>query len=229
MIALYNVQKSYRGRCVLNLPAMEFAEGGRYALVGPNGAGKSTLLRILAGTLSPDAGEIRIPQEFSRDCGYLPQIPYGFGFSVLKNVEIALPESANRQQQAESALDIVGMTPLLHARGSTLSGGETQRMAFARMIAKPRKLLLLDEPTAAMDVAGSDRIERALLEYCAEHGSTLIFSTHSLAQAQRIADEVLMLSNGTLVERGIPRQVLFAPQSEQAKAFLRYWALERKD
>lgn len=223
MIELRDLKKYYGGRCVLDIPALTFAPGERCALLGANGSGKSTLLRILAGALEADAGTAVIPPERRRHRGHMPQQPYSFGFSVLKNVSMAAP--GGDEAAAREALERVGMTAMARAAGGKLSGGEAQRMAFARMIVRKRPLLLLDEPTSAMDVAVSDLVETALLDYCAGTGCTLIFSTHSLAQAARLAQRAVLLDAGRIVEDGPVEEVLYRPQNERAREFLRFWKL----
>lgn len=223
MIELINVSKTVQMRTILDIPRLSFEKGKRYALIGVNGSGKTTLLRILAGTLKPDTGKAKnVP---IKKMGYMPQSPYAFGFSVQKNVEIALPKSSRAKKLAAKAIQAVGMAPLAHARGNQLSGGETQRMALARMIALPRKLLLLDEPTSSMDIKGTDQIEAALLQYAADTGCTVIFSTHSPAQALRLAEEVIFLDQGKIVEQGESESVLKSPQNESTKLFLQHWRI----
>lgn len=226
MIELSNVKKQYRGRTVLDIGALTFRQGGRYAVIGPNGSGKTTLLRILAGALAADEGTITMPESLRVDMGYMPQHPYAFDFSVRRNVQIAFKDQKAGRQPALAALRKVGMESLAAVKGNRLSGGETQRMALARMIAKPRGLLLLDEPTSATDIAGNDLIENALADYYSETGCTLIFATHSPAQAQTLAGQILMLDGGVVVEAGPADQVLLAPQSAITQAFLRHWQLQ---
>ncbi len=223
MIELVGVTKKYGARIILDIPRLSFEEGRRYALIGVNGSGKTTLLRLLAGTLLPDSGEIRhIPCD---DMGYMPQSPYAFSFSVQKNVEIALSNYPNPESLARKALQAVGMGSLAHARGNRLSGGETQRMAFARMIARPRKLLLLDEPTSSTDIRGTDQIEKTMLRYAAETGCTVILSTHSPAQALRLAEQVVYLDQGKVIENGPAESLLHAPQDESTRLFLQHWKI----
>ncbi len=223
MIELQNVIKTYGDRTILNIPRLAFEEGKRYALIGVNGSGKTTLIRMLAGILKPDCGEVRnVPLE---SMGYMPQLPYAFGFTALKNVEIALAKSPDASERAMQALKAVGMAPLAYARGNKLSGGETQRMAFARMIALPRRLLLLDEPTSAADIKGIDQIEKTLLKYAADTGCTIILSTHSPAQALRLAEEIIFLDQGKIAERGAAEDVLHNPQNERTRLFLQHWRL----
>lgn len=223
MIEIRNITKKFESRTILDIPALSIEIGKRYALIGVNGSGKTTLLRIIAGTLQPDMGEINhIPSDH---IGYMPQSPYAFSFSVKKNVEIALTRSTDSAGRADKALELVGMSQLAHARGNQLSGGETQRMAFARMIALPRKLLLLDEPTSSMDIRGTDQVEDALLRYQVETGCTVILSTHSPAQALRLAEVIIFLDCGRIVEQGSAVSVLKKPQHEVTKLFLQHWKL----
>jgi len=223
MIELRNIHKRYGDRTVLDIPHVSFSESQRYALIGMNGCGKTTLLRILAGTLQPDTGECR--GVLISDLGYLPQTPYAFSFSVQKNVEIALQRAPDASQCAAQALRKVGMHSLRNARGDRLSGGETQRMAFARMIARPHALLLLDEPTSAADIRGTDQIERALLDYATANNCTIILSTHSPAQALRLAQEILFLDQGKLVEQAPAEKLLKSPQHASTHAFLQHWKI----
>jgi tungstate transport system ATP-binding protein len=223
MIELSNITTKNTSRAVLNIPWLYFKEGKRYALIGVNGSGKTTLLRIIAGILKPDTGEVRnVPVE---SMGYMPQSPYAFGFSVHKNVEMALPKSPSVAKKAIEALKAVGMGDMANARGNELSGGETQRMAFARMIALPRKLLLLDEPTSSTDIKGMDLIESTLLRYAADTGCTVIFSTHSPAQALRLAEETIFLDQGKIAEQGKSEKMLKHPQNNYTQLFLKHWKL----
>lgn len=221
MIVLRDVIQQFGGRVVLEIPGLQFVTGKRYGLIGENGSGKSTLLRLLAGTSKPTSGTIEGLED--RTVGYLPQAPYAFSFSVLKNVELALEGHREAKELAEKALVAVGMESLANARGDRLSGGEAQRMALARVLVRYYEVLLLDEPTSSTDVRSMDLIEQTLREYVQDTHCTLIFSTHSPAQALRLADEVLYLEKGRIVEQG-PAQALFhSPQDERTKAFLRHW------
>ncbi len=224
MVEVTGLYKDYGTRRVLDVPSFRFRKNVSYALMGANGSGKSTLLRILAGVLKADGGRVERHAKGTQ-IGYQPQTPYAFRMSVLKNVEMALPRSPEREALAAEALKRVGMENFLSARGDALSGGETQRMALARMLACPRELVLLDEPTSAADIAGIDRIESALLEYRRECGCTLIFSTHAPSQAMRLADEVLFLENGVIVEHGPAERVLHHPESAQVQTFLKHWRI----
>ena len=225
MIELLGIQKSYGERLALDVPAFSFEVGGRYALVGPNGSGKTTLLRILAGTIKQDTGSIRYGDVKKNEVGYLPQKPYAFDRSVLENVLLALEPGPEAKKSALAALELVGLGHLARAGGNHLSGGETQRMALARLIAKPHKVLLLDEPTAAADIQANDLMERALLAYAEKTGCTLIVSSHAPSQAMRLGQTVLALEGGRIGEFGSAEQVLQNPQKESTREFLRHWRI----
>lgn len=221
MMELVNVQKRY-GACVaLDIPALTIKPGERLAVIGPNGSGKSTLLRLLAGVLAPDTGTVQTGNLQRGEIGYLPQQPYAFDLSVQKNVELALERESDREKMAQEALERVGLLHLWKARANRLSGGETQRMALARVLAKPRKLLLLDEPTASTDIQAMELIERAILDYVEQTGCTLVFSSHAPSQAMRLSTRVLALDGGRIGECGETVQVLQSPNQESTKAFLK--------
>ncbi len=225
MIELSGIKKRYGTRLALDVPELLFLPGERYALIGPNGSGKTTLLRILAGTLKPDEGNVRLSGLERGEIGYMPQKPYAFDLSVVKNVMLSLGGGEDARKAALAALERVGLIQLAKARGSSLSGGETQRMALARLIAKSHKALLLDEPTASADIYASDMAEQALLEYAAETGCTLIFSSHAPSQALRLGTQAVALEGGQICEHGAVQDVLKNPKSECTKFFLSHWKL----
>ena len=225
MIRLMDIKKEYSGRCVLDIDKIIFEKGKRYALLGTNGSGKSTLLKILAGIIKPSTGSVISAVSGTKAIGYLPQKPYGFSFSVLRNVMMAIDDCPDRKEIAVKAINTVGMGAFIKADASKLSGGETQRVAFARIISVSRDLLILDEPTAAADLPGIDLLEAALLDYCKANECAVIFATHSPAQAMRLADEVIFLHHGVLTEQGETKKVLNEPESEEARAFLDHWKI----
>ncbi len=225
MIEITNLQKRYGNRIALDIPKLTLRACERCALIGPNGSGKTTLLRILAGTLKQDAGLVRFGDLKKSEIGYLPQKPYAFDLSVLKNVILPLRNESDAKERALLALERVGLTHLQRARGSHLSGGEAQRMALARLIVKPHKLLLLDEPTASADISANDKMERALLDYAEETGCILLFSSHAPSQALRLGTRVVVLNDGKIGETGLAEFVLKTPQAESTKAFLAHWRI----
>lgn len=223
MIELNDIRVEVKNRTILDIPCLELAEGKRYGVIGENGSGKTTLLRLLAGTLAPNTGQLR-GMPAAGQVGYLPQSPYAFSLSVLENIKMAITEE-NSEQIAKTALEKVGLSALLRSRGDRLSGGEKQRMGLARLLALPRSLLILDEPSSATDIRGTDVIEALLLEWHRESKGTLIFSTHSPAQVVRLAEEVLFMDKGRVIERGSPKELFDAPQNDETRSFLSHWKL----
>jgi len=226
LMTLNGIKKVFKGRTVLDIPCFDFEQGSVYALVGTNGSGKSTLLRLLSGVILPTEGTI-IKSALSDigDIAYLPQKPYAFSFSVLKNITMAMPDMPNTDKKAlaQAMLREVGIDSLARARGNRLSGGEAQRLSLARLLIQPHKLLLLDEPTSSTDIAGNQHIENAITRYREKTNCDLIFATHALSQAQRLADYIIFLSAGKITEYGPAKQVLQSPKTPECQDFLHFW------
>lgn len=226
-----NLRKEYGERVVLDVESLVLQSGRSYALVGPNGSGKSTLCKVLSGVIDQSSGYVDVEgaERDSLAVGYMPQKSYAFGFSVFKNVSLALSSSGLGKAEVESrvkkALEEVGMIQFAEERGSSLSGGEAQRVALARMLVQDLDVLLLDEPTASMDIAGTLLVEEALARYREHTGCLLVAATHAPSQARRIADEAVMLDGGRIVEFGPTNYVLEHPESEAGRKFLSYWAV----
>lgn len=227
-----SLRKAYGDRTVVDIDELRLQSDCTYALVGPNGSGKSTFLKVLSGVEDQTAGFVAVEGGTPRDAlvvGYMPQKSYVFGFSVFKNVALALRASGLSKNEVEwrveDALKAVGMSAFARERGSGLSGGEGQRVALARMLVQDLDVLLLDEPTASMDIAGTLLVEEALARYRERTGCLLVVATHAPSQAHRIVDKAVMLSAGRVVEFGPTDRVLSNPESEEGRAFLSYWAV----
>lgn len=210
--------KSYEGRAVLTMPELPLRPGRVLAVAGPNGSGKSTLAKILAGILPPDGGRPVLPP--SVRAAYMPQRSYAFRMSVLANV--LLPGGG--VERAERLLDGLGLLPLARRRANRLSGGETAKMALARTLMTPGELLILDEPTAAMDMASTTAAEGLIVRAAREEGRAVVLVTHSLQQARRVAEDALYLQNGALIEHGPAGTVLFTPSRPETRRFLDFYA-----
>lgn len=230
MLELIGIQKRYGARTVLSIERFAFESGVRTCIIGGNGAGKSTLLRILAGTLLPEkGGQVVRPQALS--LAYMPQKPYAFSKSVLQNVLLGVRgrDEQQRRQKALTAIDAVGLHDFISQRGDRLSGGEMQRMAFARIIADRHDMLILDEPTASADIGASALVEQALLAYAQQHRCSVIMSTHSLVQAMRVAQQVVFMAQGRIVEVGSPEQVILHPKEALTREFVSHMTLQIHD
>ena len=204
--------KSYGTRVVLDLPALDWPEGQISAVIGPNGSGKSTLARVLAG-IEPADGKSR-PLAACR-IGFLPQKSYAFRMSTARNIALNGSDTA-RQARLMAAL---GLEELRDQRAKKLSGGETSKMALSRLLMKDY------EPAAAMDMESTLSAEKLIRETCKETGCAVLLITHSISQARRIADRVLVLHQGKLVEQGATEAVLSAPSKEETRRFLDFYGL----
>ena len=208
--------KTYEGRRVLDFPGLELQPGLIYALIGANGSGKSTFAKILAGVLPADK-KGRYSDALS--VGYMPQKNYAFKLSTISNIMLNGSDAA----RAEQLMERLQLKHLEKKRGNRLSGGETARMALARLMMKSYELVILDEPTAAMDMETSSLSEEMIVDYVKETGCTLLLVTHSLQQAKRIADRVLYFHKGQLMEQGEKDTLLYNPQKPETRQVLEFY------
>ena len=210
--------KTYDGRCVLDFPGMELQPGKIYAVIGANGSGKSTFAKVLSGILPADKkGK---PLE-DGSVGYMPQKNYAFRMGTKANILL----NGKDEARAEQLMDALQLRHLENKRADKLSGGETARMALARLMMSAYDLVLLDEPTAAMDMETTLLSEKLILEYVRETGCTLILVTHSLQQARRVADEVWYFHKGKLLENGDKAQILQKPARAETSQFLEFYGV----
>ncbi|WP_395307632.1 ATP-binding cassette domain-containing protein [Mycobacterium sp. AMU20-3851] len=204
------------------------------AVLGPNGAGKSTLLQLIAGLLRPDAGRIAVGGTVLTDTTTGTFLPtHARGVSMLSQQAMLFPHMTvlanvgyaprcrgmSRRAAQESArhwLDAVDAGDLADRKPAQLSGGQAQRVALARALAAEPRLLLLDEPLAALDVTAAPAMRRLMREVLREAGRTAVIVTHDLLDALAVADQVVVIDGGRVVESGPVREVLTAPRSDFA-------------
>ena len=211
--------KTYGSRRVLDVPELELKKGGIYAVIGANGSGKSTMAKILAGILPPDSGEA--PIEKSVSVGYMPQKSYAFRMSAEKNILLR----GGDEKKAKEIMQRLGIQGLAKNRADRLSGGETARMALARLMMGSYDLVILDEPTAAMDMESTALSEELIKDCRKETGCTILLVTHSLRQARRLGDEAIFLHCGELWVQGPVEKVLFSPEREETAKFLDFYGV----
>ncbi len=202
-----------------------FNAGGRTVLLGPNGAGKSTLLRVLHGLIPPSAGSIAWGDASTRPHGQAMvfQRPVLLRRGAADNVRYALDLAGVRGNEADvriaEALDEVGLGALAARPARVLSGGEQQKLAFARVWALRPEVLFLDEPTANLDPAAARAVEQIVADIHAR-GTTIVMTTHNLVQAKRLADDIIFLHAGRVTERTPAKEFFTIPRSPEAAAFL---------
>lgn len=217
MIIIPPLRKSYDGRCVLDTPKLCFERGKVYSILGANGTGKSTFAKICAGVISDDDCSFSAKQRVS----YMPQSSYGFNFSVRKNLSLVSSDSA----AIDELMQKLQLSHLSGKNASRLSVGEMQRLSLARVLLSSSDLLILDEPTASMDMQSCLTAEALIRSYAADSNSAVILITHSVSQAKRVSDFLLFFSDGHLVESGNTGSVLTSPVNPETKQFLDFFAL----
>ena len=210
--------KTYNKRVVLNLPELELPEGQITAVIGPNGSGKSTFAKILAGI---EYADDRRAIFSGVTVGYLPQKSFPFRMSTEKNIL----QNGNDPARAAALMKALGIEALAGQSAKKLSGGETARMALARLLMGQYDLLILDEPTSAMDMESTLASERLIADYCHETGCAVLLITHSIQQARRMARRVAFLHQGKLIEQGETDVVLSKPTQAETKQFLDFYGI----
>ncbi len=208
-----NLKQIYADRTVLNIKDLSIEAGKVYSLTGPNGAGKTTLLKIFSFLGEPSCGSIEFMGEkvgygkkqllsLRRRVVQLDQSPIMFSGTVGENVAYGLKVrkvgATETKNSVDSMLDLVGMAKFIDHDALRLSGGETKRVALARALAINPDVLICDEPSANVDNENQEMILDVLAKMNVERGTSIIFSTHYLAQSQRLAHHNLLLQNGVL-------------------------------
>ena len=210
--------KTYCRRTVLELPELELPKGMITAAIGPNGSGKSTMARVLAGIERDDRKKQLLP---NLSVGYMPQKSYAFRMSTEKNILL----NGADETQAAQLMKSLQINALAGQSAKKLSGGETAKMALCRILMRSYDLLILDEPTAAMDMESTLTAEKLIRNSCETDNCAVLLITHSIQQARRIADRVIVLHQGRLVETGETEQVLQNPKQEQTQRFLEFYGV----
>jgi tungstate transport system ATP-binding protein len=225
-LELHRVGFRVRDTQILDGVALTVSPGAPTVLVGPNGSGKTTLLRIAMGLIEPSAGRItwggreRV-QPVRRAIVF--QRPTMLRRSAAANVEYALscagvPRSHWRGR-VEELLALVGLPGLGERAARRMSGGEQQRLALARALARGPEILFLDEPTASLDPAATKSIED-VVRTIAARGVKVVMSTHDLGEARRLAGDVVLLHRGRIVESGPAEQFFAQPKTDDARRFM---------
>ena len=211
---------------------IEVPAGQVLAVLGPNGAGKTTLLRALAGLLALDRGTISVGDQVWDDAasgGFVPAADRAVGLvfqdyrlfphlSVLDNVAFAARARGSTRRAARAAaavrLDRLGLAPLAGQKPAKLSGGQAQRVALARALAGDPRLLLLDEPLAALDARTRLEVRGELRHHLAEFAGPTVLVTHDPLEAMVLADQILVIEGGSVVQQGPPAEVARRPATE---------------
>ena len=237
VLSVESVRKSFGGELVLRDVTLEVPEHTVTCLIGASGSGKSTLLRCINLITQVDDGVIRLdgeditdptvdPDDVRRRIGMVFQSYNLFPhLSVLDNVTLGPRRVLKRtkeeaEAQAVELLTNFGLGDKVNQYPDRLSGGQQQRVAIVRSMAMHPRLMLMDEVTAALDPVLVNEVLRTVRKL-KETGMTMVIATHEMGFASQVADEVCYLSSGSIVERGIPEQVLHDPHDSRTREFLR--------
>ncbi len=235
-IVARDIVRTFNSRFTLRC-SIELESGQTHALLGPNGSGKSTLLRILSLLERPQQGEVVYRDEnedhinpFSdlalrRRVTLVNTRPVVFRESVLKNVTYGLRirgiGRGKSMERAMEALRSVGLEHLKNQPAPLLSSGEKQRLSLARAIAIDPDVLMLDEPTVNLDPENTGIIEQAIMALHEKGQRLILFVTHNLFQARKLADKVFFIHNGRIIEQNSRERFFSSPETELARRFLR--------
>lgn len=233
LFRIENLCKSSGNKGILKNINLKIFRGEIFAFMGPSGAGKTTLLRILNLLDEPTEGRMifngdectnRTRNVVMRRMSLLFQNPAIFSTSVFNNVGYGLKirkvDKRSIEKKVTEALALVGLSGFEKQKAPTLSGGEAQRMAFARAIVFDPDVLLLDEPTANLDPANAAKIEDVIKKIRTELGTTIIMASHNIYQVRRIADRAGILLNGELIEVNTKDDMFTHPKDGRSLAFI---------
>ena len=226
-LRLQDVSYIRKGIKLIDNVTLEICSPGLTIILGHNGAGKSLLLKLLHGVIKPDCGTItwrRLPpsgNQYWRT--FLLQTPTFFKRSVAYNIAFVLQLAAiprrEHRRRCQQALEICGLEALSQRKAHLLSGGEMQKLSLARAWVLQPAVILLDEPTVALDPPSVLGFE-SIIDNFRQSGAKIIMTTHDLTQAKRLADEIVFIDQGKILEQSATAEFFAGPVSRQAQKFI---------
>jgi iron complex transport system ATP-binding protein len=225
-ISVQHLKHAFDGRTVIDDLTFEVPLGAFFIIIGPNGSGKTTLLKLLVGLLPLRTGQIQLlskklgdytTKSLAKKIAYVPQnVPVEFPFTVTQVVLMGRSphlgvmgfEGEEDMRLAHKAMTFTDVAHLADRRLDQLSGGEQQRVFIARAVCQQPDMLLLDEPTAALDLSHQVRLMDLMEQLRTEQGVTVVMVSHDLNMAAMYADQLLLISEGRIAGNGPPRQVI---------------------
>lgn len=208
-IDINKLQKNYVGKQIFSIDTFSFESGLIHGIIGANGTGKTTLLRILSGIEPHYQGDVfydmkQMESKLQKNITFLSQSPYMMNRTVLENIAYPLKirgvSKTTLLEKVETAMKIMQVSSLAQRNATSLSTGETQKVALARALIIEPKLLLLDEPTANIDPESMLIIEDVLQKYNAQTKCTIISVTHNVEQAKRFCHKIIKMADGNVKE-----------------------------
>lgn len=235
MIKMVGVHKYFGNLHVLKDINLEVKQGEKLVVIGPSGSGKSTMIRCMNFLEEPTSGHVflegtELTQKNKTDlirrttAMVFQQFNLYPHMTVLQNITLApvklhgVPKK-EAEEQAFQYLDIVGLRDKAHVHPSTLSGGQQQRVAIARALATQQKIILFDEPTSALDPETVQEVLDVMIRLSKEN-ITMVVVTHEMGFARQVADRVIFMDDGSILEEGKPEHFFENPTNDRTKAFL---------
>jgi tungstate transport system ATP-binding protein len=222
-LAVRDLVLRYGQTTMLERLSFDLGPAGCTMVMGPNGSGKSLLLKLLHGLMVPTSGRIdwsgHAPSDVTARHAFVFQKPVLLRRSVAANIDFVLKVRGKHRNRCDLLLNHVGLSHKADQPARLLSGGEAQRLALARALAVDPEVLFLDEPTASLDPASVVAIE-AIVTDARSRGMRVIFVTHDMGQARRMADDVLFLNRGRIAEHSRAADFFPEPQSQAARDYL---------
>jgi tungstate transport system ATP-binding protein len=236
MITIDNLKKDFGETQVLRGVNLNVSEGEIFVIIGPSGQGKSTLLRIIDTLEEPTSGDVKIRdeslyahgdshhQEIRKKIGMVFQNPAIFQGTVFQNVAYGLRfrklSTGEMHERVSQTLREVGLEGYEKRVAHSLSGGEKQRVAFARTMVTRPEIILLDEPTSNIDPITTEKIEEIIHYTRDTYNTTIIMNTHDMVQGQRMGDRIGVMMNGRIVQSGTPKEVFTLPTNGDVARFV---------
>ncbi len=235
MIKMENVNKFFGDLHVLKNVNLEVSEGEKLVIIGPSGSGKSTAIRCLNFLEAPTSGSVYINGEILTAKnrtrlvrGSISMVFQQFNLyphmTVLKNLTLA-PLKLHKKSKKEAEdlayhyLDIVGLREKAHVYPTTLSGGQQQRIAIARALCAQTKIILFDEPTSSLDPETIQEVLDVMIKLAKEN-ITMVVVTHEMGFARQVADRIVFMEDGQIIEEGVPEHFFANPENDRVKQFL---------
>jgi tungstate transport system ATP-binding protein len=221
-LSLHDVSYSHEKGKALEQTTLEISKNKTTVILGPNGAGKSILLKICHGLLEPTSGTIKLNENMSKSAMVFPK-PVLLRRTVLQNMTFILEltgvDKSEQDDIAKTALANFSMQSLIDRPARSLSSGEKQRLSLVRALLLKPDILFLDEPTANLDPKATAILED-MIGLTRQNEMTIVMASHDLMQARRIAEEVIYIQDGTVIEKSFATEFFHSPKTEQAKKFI---------
>ena len=217
-IELKNIIVKSNGRTILNIPHAIIPADRITACIGPNGAGKTTFLKVLDGLIKPDCGTVTYSFK-TKTALVLHHTPMIKASALTNLAMVRDADTSITNTDIERVIEQVGLSTLANSPAQKLSAGERQKLCLGRAILQKPNLVLLDEPTANLDPNTTEQVE-GLIRQFDQQGADVIFSSHQLAQVQRLAEYIIFIDRGEIKEKGPVGPFFANPQTQAAKRYL---------